>query len=135
MKKPSRKRPKSVLTKAWETRRAKAVAKQAPEGKTKFISQATLRAADQASPIPHSEVVERMKFLSEITEENMVDQLCSFIADMGMMEHMRTPTDHHPIMVSWPQAKALARFLRLHDIGPFGYNGPLPVDPNVRKAA
>jgi hypothetical protein len=145
----SRKRPKSVMKKAWETRRLRAAVKKRQYlpleiNREAFLKDvgAQLGALDNSMPQnaqnpntkPPSDPIGLMmeatpRTNGEIRDEHMVEQLCSFLADMVMVEHMRSPRDHHPIMVSWPQAKALARFLRLNDFSPFGFI------ESIRKAA
>jgi hypothetical protein len=135
---PRRKRPRSVLAKAWVTRRKNAAAKGV--NKEEFLRKldASLRLATEETPpatqTPRSEAWGVLRDVSDMLHANMTEQLCSFVGDMAAIEHMRPAEDHHPVMVSWPQARAVQTFLHSHGFTSFGYKEHLDIS-KMKKAA
>lgn len=143
----SRKRPKSVLAKAWETRRAKAELKKfwdeaAPAKPPKlqggFIMQPELEEeiASLAKATPTSETATPRSeneatangvnaAFDAIVRSNVMhrdEMLLGFMGDMAAMRRV-TNSGHYPVMVSRAQAKAIETFLDEHGYSPWGHRG------------
>lgn len=100
---PRRKRPKSVLRKAWETRRARAAQKQINQAKSTSISQ-----------IPPSDAA-----VLRLLEQMRNEQLNCFMADMESIRRSDAPA-FVPITVTRTQADAIEQFLSEYGYSAFG---------------
>lgn len=141
--KQQRMRPKSVLKKAWETRRRNAGVKPLTIDRDGFLkglgtelrnlneglptqSGAMEPKNAQASPTPRSDNPDP---IAALLDQFRDEQLCSFVAEIAAIRHMQGPNSHQPIMLSRPQAEAIEDFLVSEGYGPFGRSSV------VRKAA
>jgi len=130
------KRPKSVFAKGWETRRRNQLLRDSenmgvpgnpvmgetnadPRDPNVYQQSATLRAANQASPIPPSSpsAIDAIENTLRLQRD---EQLCGFMADLLFVrQHVRGPV-HAPMVVTRSQIDAIEEFLSEHGYSAFG---------------
>lgn len=139
-----KKRPSSVLRKAWATRRAK---KDLANEIAKSMKP-QLTAALQSQDTPTSETETRRS--DNAAEANGVnpafdavfrtiemhrdEMLLGFLGDMAAMRRVTT-SGHYPVMVSRAQAEAIETFLEEHGYSPWGRRSTAAAGEGAAKAA
>ncbi len=137
----SSKRPKSVLRKAWETRRKNEKHRASLEGQmnkvffgdnadtSKLPGLASLSQATKTlgTETPRSEnaatvggVNAAFDAVARTIEMHRDEMLLGFMGDMSAMRSTNGRTGHHPIMLSKAQANAIEEFLSLHGYSAWG---------------
>lgn len=138
MKKPSkRKRPKSVMQKAWATRRLKAMTLVDREEFLKGVAAHMPTAESNADPQnPNSRLRSEVDGIARTIELHRDEMLLGFLGDMAAVRGMRPYNDHHPMLVSRAQAEAIEQFLTEQGYSPWGRRSGAAGDQNaVEKAA
>lgn len=134
----SRKRPKSVMRKAWETRRAKLAAAAGympPEALKQAAQEATnqLRSRMLDGLSPDTKTSETETHRSEVNgpylnpdaidrtnERHRDEQLLAFMGDLAAARQSGNCNGHYPWLVSRPQIGAIEDFLSLHGYSAWG---------------
>lgn len=150
---PHGKRPKSVLRKAWKTRRARAelakLPKYDPKAPLVVDREAFLR--EVAAHMPQTDTANDNKAQSSQTRHSEIDgiartielhreeMLLGFMGDMNAIRQTRKGNDHHPMFLSRAQAEAIESFLIDHGYSPWGKGSGMLMSvstkPTIDKAA
>lgn len=131
---PHGKRPKSVLRKAWKTRRARAELAKLPkyDPKAPLVVDREAFLEEVAAHMPQTDTANDNKAQPSQTHRSEIDgiartielhrdeMLLGFMGDMNAIRSQRRGTDHHPIMLSRAQAEAIEQYLNEQGYTPWG---------------